>query len=345
MKKGMAFLLSGIIACSSICLQAPTAKAVEKKIETEIAEDGTIYTYVKDYNIDGLMYEYAYPAFEKDAYIGEYRNKDEDYVVRVTCKDAEAFTAAFSEQYHLTLLEDGIDGDYVVTDINDSDYKYAAYSAFCGSTWTYAEADNAARTLMLSDTVQQVSIEKGYKRLTWGLTFSKTFQVCSESALTEEDFAWMGDTCSIESMTETVGSHGYTYVIGLSNSGWGIIRYFMKGCMENIPSVYGVNNTVIQIALAIPYTYEVEKTYQSTGDYLGDIDSDGTVSVEDAVSTLTYYAQQSAGLEANLTQAADTEESAFLAADVDGDGQITVEDAVAILTYYAKKSAGLDTAW
>lgn len=77
----------------------------------------------------------------------------------------------------------------------------------------------------------------------------------------------------------------------------------------------------------------------------GDPDDDGTVSVEDAVSTLTYYAQQSAGLEAKLTQAADTEESAFLAADVDGDGQITVEDAVAILTYYAKKSAGLDAAW
>lgn len=77
----------------------------------------------------------------------------------------------------------------------------------------------------------------------------------------------------------------------------------------------------------------------------GDPDDDGTVSVEDAVSTLTYYAQQSAGLEAKLTQAADTEETAFLAADVDGDGQITVEDAVAILTYYAKQSAGLDAAW
>ncbi|MDO4157294.1 MAG: dockerin type I domain-containing protein [Oscillospiraceae bacterium] len=77
----------------------------------------------------------------------------------------------------------------------------------------------------------------------------------------------------------------------------------------------------------------------------GDPDDDGTVSVEDAVWVLTYYAQQSAGLEAQLTQATATEESAFLAADVDGDGQITVEDAVAILTYYAKKSAGLDAAW
>lgn len=83
----------------------------------------------------------------------------------------------------------------------------------------------------------------------------------------------------------------------------------------------------------------------TAADACGDIDQDGTVSVEDAVSVLTYYAQQSAGLEAKLTQAAATEESAFLAADVDGDGQVTIEDAVAILTYYAKKSAGLDAAW
>ncbi len=79
----------------------------------------------------------------------------------------------------------------------------------------------------------------------------------------------------------------------------------------------------------------------------GDVDSDGKVTVEDAVAVLTYYAQQSAGLEAKLLQenAATTEDTAFLAADVDGDGKITVEDAVAILTYYAKQSAGLDAEW
>ncbi len=79
----------------------------------------------------------------------------------------------------------------------------------------------------------------------------------------------------------------------------------------------------------------------------GDPDHDGKVTVEDAVAVLTYYAQQSAGLEAKLLQenAATTEDTAFLAADVDGDGKITVEDAVAILTYYAQQSAGLDTKW
>ena len=105
-------------------------------------------------------------------------------------------------------------------------------------------------------------------------------------------------------------------------------------------------------ALPVAVFQEDEQTYTTqtinlltATDACGDVDNDGTVSVEDAVSVLTYYAQQSAGLEAKLTQAVDTEESAFLAADVDGDGQITVEDAVAILTYYAQKSAGLDAAW
>ena len=120
----------------------------------------------------------------------------------------------------------------------------------------------------------------------------------------------------------------------------------MTGCME-MPSVHAVNNSVIRNGLAVMYTYETEKVYQSVNDYLGDVDGDGNVSVEDAVAVLTYYARQSAGLEAKLLQAnvATVEEIAFLAADVDGDGQITVEDAVAILTYYAKQSAGLDAAW
>ncbi len=97
---------------------------------------------------------------------------------------------------------------------------------------------------------------------------------------------------------------------------------------------------------------ESEQTYitgtvnlLTAADAIGDVDGNGTISVEDAVSVLTYYAQQSAGLEAKLMQAADMEESAFLAADVNGDGEITVEDAVAILTYYAQQSAGLDAAW
>ena len=133
-------------------------------------------------------------------------------------------------------------------------------------------------------------------------------------------------------------------------------EYYIKG-FKNADALFAAS-TVLEkqfegaravpaaIFLANEQTYTTETVNLLTAaDACGDIDQDGTVSVEDAVSVLTYYAQQSAGLEAKLTQAAATEESAFLAADVDGDGQITIEDAVAILTYYAKKSAGLDAAW
>ncbi len=72
---------------------------------------------------------------------------------------------------------------------------------------------------------------------------------------------------------------------------------------------------------------------------MGDPNGDDVVSVEDAVLTLTVYAQKSAGL------TVDCSEAQLAAADIDGDGNISVEDAVAILTYYAKQSAGLNPTW
>ena len=349
MKKGMAFLVGISMAVSGLCLQMPTAVAYDVPASTVIAEDGTIYTYTS-HNNGYCMEEYAYPVSEQGAYIGECYDKDADYVVRVSCADAEAFTTAFSEQYQLTLLDDG---DYIVTDSSDADYEYANFS---DSEWTYTDADTVAKKLICSDAVQKVSVEKGYRRLRRGniVQFTDVYWVYTDTdtVLTEDDFAWLGENATVENLAEIEelsDDNEIIYRLTLSKgnwygNNWGLLRYFMTGCME-MPSVHAVNNSVIRNGLAVMYTYETEKVYQSVNDYLGDIDSDGTVSVEDAVSTLTYYAQQSAGLEAKLTQAADTEESAFLAADVDGDGQITVEDAVAILTYYAKKSAGLDAAW
>jgi hypothetical protein len=97
------------------------------------------------------------------------------------------------------------------------------------------------------------------------------------------------------------------------------------------------------------YYQEKDLHLETTSASLGDIDGDGNVSVEDAVSVLSYYARQAAGLEnVKILQESDQssdEETAYLSADVNGDGEVTVEDAVEILTYYAKQSAGLDAAW
>lgn len=77
----------------------------------------------------------------------------------------------------------------------------------------------------------------------------------------------------------------------------------------------------------------------AASDTTGDVNGDGSVTVEDACLVLEAYARRSAGLSSNLN----AEQEA--ASDVDGDGQIAVEDAVFILQYYAMQSAGLQPNW
>lgn len=73
----------------------------------------------------------------------------------------------------------------------------------------------------------------------------------------------------------------------------------------------------------------------------GDPDGDGTVSVQDAVMVLTYYAKKSVGLKPET----DAQFQYIQRGDIDEDGVISVQDAVLILTYYAKKSAGYAPDW
>lgn len=76
---------------------------------------------------------------------------------------------------------------------------------------------------------------------------------------------------------------------------------------------------------------------------LGDVDANGSISVEDAILVLTYYAKRSANLPVYLFSESDAaaEQAAVQRADVNGDGWIMVEDAVWILEQYAKQSVGL----
>ena len=82
------------------------------------------------------------------------------------------------------------------------------------------------------------------------------------------------------------------------------------------------------------YTYF--RTQKESNRYIGDVDGDGSLSVQDAVQILTYYAQQAAGC--SPTFASDLQ---YTTADYDGDGSITVNDAVSVLETYAKQAAGL----
>lgn len=87
------------------------------------------------------------------------------------------------------------------------------------------------------------------------------------------------------------------------------------------------------------YTFTVtvpEKTIEK-----GDVNGDQTISVNDAVVLLTYYAKKAAGQDASQDETFQN----ILVGDINGDGTIAVDDAVAILTYYAKKAAGQDAIW
>ncbi|MFR2342307.1 MAG: hypothetical protein ACLS6W_05875 [Ruminococcus sp.] len=87
------------------------------------------------------------------------------------------------------------------------------------------------------------------------------------------------------------------------------------------------------------YTFTVtvpEKTIEK-----GDVDGDQSISVNDAVVVLSYYAKKAAGQDVSQDETFKN----ILVGDVNDDGEITVEDAVAILTYYAKKAAGQDATW
>lgn len=103
----------------------------------------------------------------------------------------------------------------------------------------------------------------------------------------------------------------------------------------SVDTIYGYSNSTAQ-SYAEKYNINfVALDAPSIGDPTGD----NIISVEDAVLTLTIYAQKSAGLEVEFSEAQLT------AADVNGDDIIGVEDAVAILTYYARQSAGLQPTW
>jgi len=58
---------------------------------------------------------------------------------------------------------------------------------------------------------------------------------------------------------------------------------------------------------------------------LGDVDGDGSVTIQDACWILETYAK--------------------VTADVDEDGVISVQDAVMVLQYYAKQAAGITVSW
>ena len=96
-----------------------------------------------------------------------------------------------------------------------------------------------------------------------------------------------------------------------------------------------VTETTAPVTTEPTHTTEPEKPHET-----GDIDGDGVVSIDDAMTVLTYYIESFIGLEPDITDAQRE------AADVDGDGKITLKDAQYILVYYVSNTiAHLDIPW
>ena len=72
---------------------------------------------------------------------------------------------------------------------------------------------------------------------------------------------------------------------------------------------------------------------------LGDVDGDGSVTIQDACWILETYAKISAGIPTEVSS------DLKVTADVDEDGVISVQDAVMVLQYYAKQAAGITVSW
>jgi len=76
---------------------------------------------------------------------------------------------------------------------------------------------------------------------------------------------------------------------------------------------------------------------------LGDVDGNGSVSINDAILVLEYYSRNEAGLEAKFIWSADdleSEKMIFNAADMNKNGTINIDDAISILSLYAANAAG-----
>lgn len=76
---------------------------------------------------------------------------------------------------------------------------------------------------------------------------------------------------------------------------------------------------------------------------LGDVDGNGSISINDAILVLEYYSRNAAGLEAKFIWSSDdldSEKMIFKSADMNSNGIIDIDDAISILSLYAANAVG-----
>ena len=114
--------------------------------------------------------------------------------------------------------------------------------------------------------------------------------------------------------------------------------YDSSSTISNTATIYGYAGSTAQ-AYAEKYDREFIALSNETNILLGDVNGDGTISIDDAQLVLLEYVNLMAGLDSTLT------EQQMLAADINGDQTISVDDAQYILSYYTEQLAGKTPSW
>ena len=114
--------------------------------------------------------------------------------------------------------------------------------------------------------------------------------------------------------------------------------YDSKVTISDTATIYGYAGSTAE-SYAEKYDRDFIALSNETNILLGDVNDDGTISIDDAQLTLLEYVNLMAGLDRTLT------EQQTLAAEINGDHTISVNDAQYILAYYTDQLAGKKPSW
>ena len=318
-------LLMGSI---SIHVQAETDQVIGST--TTVLEDGTICTTFT--GKDGYRTSTYYTENRSDLY--SRFDYSDTYILNVACTDAAAFEAEFSEQYKIYQLDDG---SYAVC-CNDKGYANPSMAYGHGSGLTYEEADALVPSLLESSNVETVSIQYGYRIHKGGMYQTSQFiWLYSDTELTTDDFDWAVEMGYTILGLELRGNTDYMYEVEIGAPAdmeyWEGIYTFMLHSVD-MPTVYAVNDFMIENLIAVPLQYETIATYGNAAELTkGDINADGTTDITDAMLILQHYAETAAS---GIVTASETN------MDVNGDGSVDLDDASAVLQIYAENAAGVN---
>ncbi len=146
---------------------------------------------------------------------------------------------------------------------------------------------------------------------------------------------------TMDSAVATVNEYG---LVTAKGQGTVTIVAMVDGVAAEITLTVGAAETTTATTTA--ETASTTTTTTENLDYCtGDCDGNQNVDLEDAATTLKYYACLAASLKASFSDDADINTLAMEAADVTHDGAVDLSDASSILKYYSQKAAGLPAEW